>query len=114
VEEGYGVLIVEMGIVAPFLWLLWTGALVYTSWRVVSTLRQTRFFPLAFAIFWYSFLLLYPFTFGGFSAYENFVCNMYLWMLVGILFKLPLLQEASPSYYELPSYQAQRRGGFQF
>jgi hypothetical protein len=114
VEEGYGVLIVEMGIAAPFLWLLWTGALVYTSWRVVAGLRQTRFFPIAFAIFWYSFLLLYPFTFGGFSAYENFVCNMFLWMLVGILFKLPTLQENSPSYYELPQFRQQRRGGFQF
>jgi hypothetical protein len=28
VEEGYGVLIVEMGIVAPFLWLIWTVALI--------------------------------------------------------------------------------------
>lgn len=114
VEEGYGVLIAEMGIVAPFLWLLWTGAVVYTSWQVVRRLRQTRFFPLAFAIFWYTFLLLYPFTYGGLSAYQNFVCNMYLWILLGILFKLPKLQESAPSYYELPTYKQQRRGGFQF
>jgi hypothetical protein len=114
VEEGYGVLIVEMGIIAPFLWLLWTGALVYTSWVVVKGLRQTRFFPIAFAILWYAFLLLYPFTYGGISAYENFVCNMYLWILVGILFKLPTLQKNTPSYFELPSYRRQARGGLQF
>ncbi len=36
VEEGYGLLIIEMGILAPFLWLLWTGALVITGWRVAS------------------------------------------------------------------------------
>ena len=114
VEEGYGVLIIEMGIIAPFLWLLWTGALVYTSWSVVKKLRQTRFFPIAFAIFWFAFLLLFPFTYGGIAAYQNFICNMYLWILVGILFKLPTLQENTPSYYELPTYRRQHRGGFSF
>jgi hypothetical protein len=114
VEEGYGVLIVEMGIVAPFVWLLWTGALVYTAWGIVKGLRQTRFFPIAFAIWWYAFLLLFPIAYGGISAYQNFVCNMYLWILVGILFKLPVLQENAPSYFELPSYKPRGRGGFQF
>jgi hypothetical protein len=114
VEEGYGVLIVELGIVAPFLWLLWTGALVYTSWWVVKGLRQTRFFPLVFALFWYAFFLLYPLTYGGFSAYENFVCNMYLWIFVGILFKLPKLQENVPVYFEATAPKRRRATGFQF
>lgn len=89
VEEGYGTLIIEMGILAPFLWILWTAALLYYSWKVVRPLRGTRFFPIAFAIFWYGFLLLYPFTYGGLSPYQNYVCNAYLWLLVGILFRLP-------------------------
>jgi len=114
VEEGYGVLIIEMGIIAPILWILWTGALVYSSWRVVRRLRQTRFLPIAFAFFWFIFLLLYPLTFGGISAYENFVCNMYLWIWVGILFKLPEIQESTPSYYELSTYRPNSRGGFRF
>jgi hypothetical protein len=114
VEEGYGVLIIEMGIVAPFLWLLWTGALIYSCWGVVRKLRQTRFFPIAFAFLWYAFMLLYPWTYGGISAYQNFVCNMYLWIWVGILFRLPEIQEASPSYYELPTYKPKNRGGFRF
>jgi hypothetical protein len=114
VEEGYGVLIIEMGVIAPFLWVLWTGALIYTSWGVVKRLRQTRFFPIAFAILWFAFVLLYPLTYGGIAAYQNFVCNMYLWILVGILFKLPILQENEPSYYELPTYRRQHRGGLQF
>jgi hypothetical protein len=113
-EEGYAVLIIEMGIVAPFLWILWTGALVYYSWGIVRKLRQTRFFPIAFAFFWYIFMLLFPWTFGGLSAFQNFVCNMYLWMWVGILFKLPTLQENSPSYFELPTYKPRGRGGLQF
>ncbi|MGH9725915.1 MAG: hypothetical protein ACRD41_12695, partial [Candidatus Acidiferrales bacterium] len=89
VEEGYGNLIVEMGIVAPILWILWTGALLISAFKVLRQLRETRFFPIAFAIFWYAFLLLYPDTFGSLAAYQNYVTNAYLWLLVGVLYRLP-------------------------
>jgi len=89
VEEGYGVLIVEMGILAPLLWILWTAALLYYSWKVVRPLRGTRLFPVALAIFWYVFLMLFPFTFGGLSSYQNYLNNAYLWLLVGMLYRLP-------------------------
>ena len=114
VEEGYGQLIIEMGIIAPFLWLLWTGALLYYAWGVVRKLRQTRFFPIAFAIFWYAFLLLYPFTFGGIAPYQNFVTNAYLWLMVGVLFRLPEILNASPAPAVVPSSRSRTRGGFQF
>lgn len=94
VEEGYGVLIVEMGILAPFLWILWSASMLYYSWRVVRQLRQTRLFPIAFAIFWYAFVLLYPMTFGGLSIYQNYINNAFLWLLIGILFRLPSILEA--------------------
>jgi hypothetical protein len=100
VEEGYGVLIVEMGIIAPILWILWTGALLYSSWGIVRRLRQTRFFPFAFAIFWFSFLLLYPMTFGGLSAYQNYTNNIYLWLLLGILFRLPEIHASTPNAFQ--------------
>jgi hypothetical protein len=106
VEEGYGVLIVEMGIVAPVLWILWTGALLYHSWHVVRRLRQTRFFPFAFAIFWFAFLLLYPMTFGGLSAYQNYTNNIYFWLLLGMLFRLPEIQASTPTVLQ-PSQQRQ-------
>lgn len=89
VESGFGVLIVEMGILAPFLWILWSGVLVYYMWKVLLRMRQTRFFPIAFAILWYAFLLLFPMTFGGLATYQNYVSNAYLWLLVGIFFRLP-------------------------
>ncbi|MGH7838854.1 MAG: hypothetical protein ACREQC_13670, partial [Candidatus Binataceae bacterium] len=89
VEEGYGNLIMEMGILAPFLWILWTAALLISAIKVLRRLRETRFFPIAFAIFWYAFLLLYPFTFASLGSYQNFVSNAYLWLLIGILFRLP-------------------------
>jgi hypothetical protein len=113
VEEGYGVLIIELGIIAPFLWLLWTGSLLYFSWKIVRQMRETRFFPIAFAIFWYAFLLLYPFTYGGLSAYQNYVCNAYLWLLVGILFRLPDVL-ASPQAPVVASTHPTRRTRLRF
>jgi hypothetical protein len=104
-EEGYGALILEMGIIAPFLWILWTFVLLYHLWKVVSKLRGTRFFPIAFAIFFYAFILLYPLTYGGLPAYQNYLNNAYLWLLLGILFRLPdLLGQGQPSALAQPHY----------
>jgi hypothetical protein len=92
VEEGYGEMIVEMGILAPFLWFLWTGAVLYFSWKVVNQLRETRYFPLAFAILWYVFVVTYPSTYQNMDVYQNYLCNAYMWLMIGILFRLPDLQ----------------------
>jgi hypothetical protein len=113
VEEGYGQLIIEMGIIAPLLWLLWTGALLIYGWRVLLRLRQTRFFPIALAIFWFSFLLLYPFTYGGLSPYHNYVNNAYFWLMVGILFRLPELAATPMPVAPLPG-RSRARDGLQF
>jgi hypothetical protein len=96
-EEGYGQLILEMGIVAPFMWILWTAALLYSSWKVVSRLRGTRLFPIGFAIIWYAFLLLYPLTYAGLPPYQNYINNAYLWILMGILFRLPDFLATTPA-----------------
>ena len=95
VESGWGVLIAEMGIIAPFLWIFWSAVLLYYSWRVVKQLRQTSYFPVALSIFWYAFLLLVPFTHMGMQPYQNYVMNAYFWLLVGVLFRLPHLARAS-------------------
>ena len=113
VEEGYGALIAEMGIIAPFLWILWTAALLYYSWGVVFRLRQTRFFPIAFAIFWFAFLLLYPMTYGGLPAYQNYIHNVYLWFLVGILFRLPEIQASTPNLLQSSAAMGRTRRGFE-
>jgi preprotein translocase subunit SecG len=97
VEEGYGQLILELGVLGPILWLLWTIALMYFAWGVTRKLKQTRFFPIAMAITWYAFLLLFPFTYGGLQPYQNFVDNAYFWTLIGVLFKLPTLQAVFPN-----------------
>jgi hypothetical protein len=114
VEEGYGVMIIEMGIVAPFLWILWTASLLYCSWGAVRSLRRTRTFPIAFAIFWFAFLLLYPMTYGGIAAYQNYTYNIYFWLLVGVLFRLPEMQATSPNLIQIPPARSRAKGGFQF
>jgi hypothetical protein len=96
VEDGYGSIALEMGIVAPFLWIVWTAVLLHHSWKVVKRLRGTRFFAIAFSIFWYAFLMLYPFTYTGLAPYQNYVTNAYLWLLIGILFRLPEIQTSTP------------------
>jgi hypothetical protein len=90
-ESGFGVLILELGILGPILWLLWASSLVFACYKVVLKLKGTWAFPVAFSILWFAFLLLFPFTWSGLDLYQNFVTNAYFWLLVGILFRLPAL-----------------------
>jgi hypothetical protein len=91
VEEGFGQLIVEMGVLGPILWILWTAALLWAAWKAIRPLRGTHLFPLAIAILWYSFALFYPLAYLGLDIFQNFVNNAFLWILLGILFRLPEL-----------------------
>jgi hypothetical protein len=93
VENGFGSLIVEMGILGPVLWMFWVTALLWSGWRVVKQLRQTMYFPIAFAIWWYALVVLVLLFYLSDSAYENYVNNAYLWLLIGILFRLPKLAQ---------------------
>jgi hypothetical protein len=95
VESGYGNLILEMGIVGLILWLVMSFAVVRSAWKVVRKLKGSPFFPLSFMIFLYSFILLFPMTFTGIQGYQDFILNSYLWLLLGILFRLPTLALSS-------------------
>jgi hypothetical protein len=78
VESGWGSIILEMGIL---------------GWKVVKRLRQTVYFPIAFAIWWYSFILFFLFMYFGLPPYQNYLNNAYVWLLLGVLFALPKLAE---------------------
>jgi hypothetical protein len=91
VENGYGDLLIEFGILGPILWILWVSTLLWSGWKVVKHLRQTVYFPLAFAIWWYAVVLLIMLVYFGLPAYQNYVNNAYLWLLVGVLYRLPKL-----------------------
>jgi hypothetical protein len=95
VENGFGTMILEMGILAPILWVWWAVALLWSAWKALERLKGTALFPVGFAIIWYIFWLLIPQTWGSIAAYQNFAMNAYLWVLVGILFRLPKLANQS-------------------
>lgn len=89
VENGWGTLILEMGILGPILWIIWTFWLLWFAWKTVRRLRESVYFPLALSIFWYAFILLVPISYNGMAPYQNYVMNAYLWLLLGVLFRLP-------------------------
>ena len=95
VESGFGTLVVEMGIGGLALWFIMSGAILISAWRIVGRLRGQPWFPIGFAIFWYSFVLLFPSTYGGLQPFEDFLLNAYLWILLGILYRLPTLAEST-------------------
>ena len=65
--------------------LLWQG------WKVVRKLRETVYFPLGFAIWWYAVVSLVLLMYFGIQFYQNFVNNAYLWLLTGVLYRMPQL-----------------------
>ena len=89
VESGFGTLIVEMGVIGLTLWLVMAFAILFACWRIVKKLRGSPLFPIGFIIFWYAMVLLLPATFAGIQPYEDYLLNAYLWLLLGILFRLP-------------------------
>lgn len=93
VESGYGTLIVEMGIFGIIFWILWVSVMLWQSWKIVRGLRQTVYFPIGFAIWWNAVVALVLLMYMNMAAYQNFVNNAYLWLLTGVLFRLPKLAE---------------------
>jgi hypothetical protein len=107
VESGYGALVVEMGIGGLLLWIVMSLAILISAWKVVRTLKGSPLFPVGFVIFWYAFFLLFPATFGGIMAYEDFLLNAYLWLLLGILFRLPSIAPSAQFAAHAPAAQLQ-------
>lgn len=110
VESGFGTLVVELGIFGLVGWIFMSAAIIFSAWKLVRKLKGTPWFPLAFVIWWYAFLLLFPITFMGIQPYEDFILNAYLWLLLGILFRLPgvaLAAQNSPD--AVPASELRRR-----
>ena len=88
VESGFGNFVVELGILGLVLWIVLAFSISLSAWKVAKELRGTPWFPLAFAIFLFACLLLFPMTYTSFSIYQDFVINSNLWLLMGILYRL--------------------------
>jgi hypothetical protein len=89
VENGFGQIMLELGIAGLLMWIVLSAAIVLSAWRIVRKLRGTPWFPMGFGIFWYSFLVLVPLSYIVFANYQDYVLNAYLWLFLGILFRLP-------------------------
>jgi len=94
VESGIGNMTLELGILGMIFWILLGLGITFSAWTVVTSLRGTPWFPLAFAIFFYSGILFFPMMFAGNSAYQDFVFNANLWLLLGILYRLKAYPDA--------------------
>ncbi len=103
VESGWGSLMVELGIVGLALWFVWTTVVLLGCWRVVYGLRQTRLFPVGFGILWFAGVMLVLETYASLSVYQDYILNAYLWLLVGVLYKLPDLLITRPVAVPAPA-----------
>src|SRR5260370_29229082 len=73
VENGFGTLIIEFGILGLALWLAWTATLLLAEWRAVGQLKGTPHFPLSFFLFLFFFFFFLPFTFNGIPPLPKFI-----------------------------------------
>ncbi len=97
VESGIGSMILELGIVGIILWIVLGFSVTISAWKVVKELRGTSWFPLGFVIFLFSCLLFFPMTFVSFSTYQDYMINVYLWLSLGILWRLKMLLKTAQS-----------------
>jgi O-antigen ligase len=89
VENGYGQLVVEMGVVGLLLWIALGASICLSAWKIVKQLRGSPWFPIAFVIFWFIFMLFFPIGYNTLAFYQDFLVNAYFWILIGILYRLP-------------------------
>lgn len=95
VENGFGNLLLELGIVGLILWIVLGFSVATSAWVVVKTLRGTPWFPLGLATFVFTVLVFFPMMFFGNSAYQDFLINSTLWLQLGVLFRLRGFHEAA-------------------
>ena len=60
------------------------------------------------------FAVLFLFTYTALDAYQNYVSNVYLWLLLGILFRLPDLLVNAPVSVVVSPRQPPVHGRLQF
>lgn len=102
VENGYGQLVMEMGIVGLLIWIFLGFSIASSAWKIVMQLRGTAWFPVAFVIFWFAFLLFFPLGYTSMAFYQDFLVSAYFWILIGIFYRLPTLK-LSAQFSERPA-----------
>jgi hypothetical protein len=59
----------------------------------VKQIRQTVYFPIGFAIWWYCIVTMVLLFYLTMTSYQDFVNCAYMWLLIGVLFRLPKLAQ---------------------
>ena len=91
VEGGYASVIWEWGIIGLLVWVSWSLVLLTDVVRRIVSLRNSRFFWLGLGIGFYVFFILFAWFYLGMQVYQNYITQAFLWLLVGVLFRLPML-----------------------
>jgi hypothetical protein len=92
VEAGYGSVAIEWGIVGLVLWVSWS--LAWLVRMLSSTRRALGDRVAAFGIVvtaWFFFLMFVAF-FGGIANFQNYINNVFLWFLSGMVFAMPAIR----------------------
>ena len=110
VENGYGQLVIELGIGGLLLWIALAFGITSAAWRVAKKLKGTPWFPIAFGIFWYTFILLFPMSYYSFIAYQDFVMNAYFWLMLGLQFRLSEFPQGLPRLAATAAHQYGQTG----
>jgi hypothetical protein len=91
VENGWGTLIVEMGILGLVLWLLVDYGVALLRVESRSAVARNGVLPgWAFHFLVHVPSLWCRLATAAWLVYQNFVMNAYFWLLTGVLFRLPL------------------------
>jgi len=110
VESGLGNIVAEVGIIGLMLWLLWCFSVTIWAWQLTFQLRDTPFASIAACIAWYATVKVLGPLWGGMAGFQEFIGNAFLWLLLGILGRLPYLTENEGSKNSAATRTYQRRG----
>lgn len=103
VEAGYGSVAVEWGIIGLALWLWWTIAWLM---RLISATRYAfgdRIAAFGVVVTAWVFFLMFIAFFGGIANFQNYVPNVFLWFLSGMVFALPVATAARDTHVGSPA-----------
>lgn len=90
-EGGFGVIIWESGIIGLLIWFFFIASLIATVAKVAIKLAGTHYLGLTLCILLWMFIVLFPWSLTS-NTYQNYIVNIHLWFLTGIIFKLPELK----------------------
>ena len=98
VENGFGNILLETGILGLGLWLLWSFAVLQWAWSNAIHLKGHPFFPLAVSIAWYATIKVIGPLWGGMAGFQEFIGNAFLWLSLGLLGRMTYFRESPKAF----------------